>query len=392
MDRLIGVLEPAEVGAVMLWDSASGLFHPAAAFGYDQEIFKSLGLRAGEGITGKVFAENTARLLNSPDEIARAMDDLQPGNMQIVIQSLGMDKLPLCTLAAPISVDGQKFGVLLLETIEGPAVFTEDEIPFVQTLADLIAMSIDRARLTAKTDTIRETREAERMRSELMAALSHELRLPLTAIKGYTTALLMDEVEWNPQKRAAFLQRIDAECDNMQVLLSDLLDSALTDMNQLSVEAAPVRLHRIANEVTSEMQLRTELHRLVVDLPSDFPIVSIDPHWIKQVFRNLLDNAIKYSPEGGLIVIRGESRLRDVVVNIADQGIGISPENLIPLFEKYFRVMPSDNYRVPGSGLGLPITRAILEAHGGRIWIESRIGQGTTVSFSLPQFDLPEEA
>jgi len=202
----------------------------------------------------------------------------------------------------------------------------------------------------------------------------------------------MDEVEWDPQKRAAFLQRIDAECDNMQVLLSDLLDSALTDMNQLSVEAAPVRLHRIANEVTSEMQLRTELHRLVVDLPSDFPIVSIDPHWIKQVFRNLLDNAIKYSPEGGLIVIRGESRLRDVVVNIADQGIGISPENLIPLFEKYFRVMPSDNYRVPGSGLGLPITRAILEAHGGRIWIESRIGQGTTVSFSLPQFDLPEEA
>jgi K+-sensing histidine kinase KdpD len=391
MDKLIGVLKPAEVGAVMLWDGAAGLFRPAAAFGYDQEIFKEIRLRAGEGITGKVFAENAARLLNSPDEIAEAMDDIRPDNVQVVAQSLGVEKLPKCTLAAPISVDGQKFGVLLLETIEGPAVFTEADISFVQTLADLIAMSIDRARLTARADSIREARESERMRSELMAALSHELRLPLTAIKGYTTALLMDEVEWDQEKSAEFLGLIDSECDNMQVLLSDILDSALTDVNQLSIDAKPVRLHRIAREVTSEMQLRTELHRLVVDLPSDFPIVAVDPHWIKQVFRNILDNAIKYSPEGGLIVIRGESRPADVVVNIADQGIGISPENLIPLFEKYFRVIPSDDYHVPGSGLGLPIARAIVEAHAGRIWIESRAGQGTTVSFPLPQFDLPEE-
>lgn len=391
MDRLNGVLEPAEFGAVMLWDSATGLFQPAAAFGYNLEEFKKIGLQAGEGITGKVFADNTARLLNAPDEIAEAMDDIRPANYQVVVRSLGAEKLPLCTLAAPISVDGQKYGVLLLETIEGPAIFTAADIPFMQTLADLIALAIDRARLSAKADSIREARASERMRSELMATLSHELRLPLTAIKGYATALLMDEVDWDQEKRAEFLQLIDAECDNMQVLLSDILDSALVDVNQLAIDSKPVRLHRIAHEVTSEMQLRTKLHRLVVDLPSDFPIVAADPHWIKQVFRNILDNAIKYSPEGGLIVIRGEARPEDVVVNIADQGIGISPENLIPLFEKYFRVMPSDDYYVPGTGLGLPIARAIVEAHGGRIWIESQAGQGTTLSFSLPQFQLPEE-
>ena len=132
-------------------------------------------------------------------------------------------------------------------------------------------------------------------------------------------------------------------------------------------------------------------HSLVVDLPPDFPIVATDPHWIKQVFRNILDNAIKYSPDGGLIVIRGEVRPQDVVIDIADQGIGISPENMIPLFEKYFRVIPTDDYHVPGSGLGLPIARAIVEAHNGRIWIESRKGQGTTLSFSLPRFKLPFE-
>jgi K+-sensing histidine kinase KdpD len=391
MDKLIGVLEPAETGAVMLWDNASGYFRPAAAFGYNQEIFQVIRMRAGEGITGKVFTENRARLLNTAKEIAAAMDNIHPDNLAVIVQSLGEDKLPICTLAAPISVDGQQFGVLLLETFDGPGVFTTADIPFVQSLADLIAMSIDRARLSAKADSIREARESERMRSELMAALSHELRLPLTAIKGYTTALLMDEVVWDRKKSLEFLKLIDAECDNMQVLLSDILDSALTDVNQLSIEAKPVRLHRIAREIVSEMQTQTDLHRLVVDLPVDFPIVSVDPHWIRQVFRNILDNAIKYAPEGGLIVIRGETRIKDVVVSIADQGMGISPENLIPLFEKYFRIIPSDDYHVPGSGLGLPISRAIVEAHGGRIWIESKEGQGTTVNFSLERFDLPEE-
>ncbi len=327
MDKLIGVIEPAEVGAVMLWDSATGFFQPAAAFGYILDEFKEIRLQVGEGITGKVFADNTPRLLNTPAEIAAAMEDIRPDNHQIVVRSLSSDKLPLCTLAAPISVDRQKFGVLLLETIEGPAVFTEMDIPFVQTLADLIALAIDRARLSAKANSVREARESERMRSELMATLSHELRLPLTAIKGYTTALLMDEVKWDQEKTTEFLQLIDAECDNMQVLLSDILNSALVDVNQLGLEMKPVRLHRIAQDVTSEMQLRTKLHRLVVDLPSDFPIVSADHHWIKQVFRNILDNAIKYSPEGGLIVIRGETRLEDIVINIADQGNGISPEN-----------------------------------------------------------------
>jgi len=107
-------------------------------------------------------------------------------------------------------------------------------------------------------------------------------------------------------------------------------------------------------------------------------------HWIRQVFRNVLDNAIKYSPKGGLIVIHGEVRKTDVVVSVADQGIGISPEDLIPLFEKYHRLTSSNTMSVPGMGLGLPIARIIIEAHNGRIWAESKVGQGTTLSFSIP--------
>ena len=126
----------------------------------------------------------------------------------------------------------------------------------------------------------------------------------------------------------------------------------------------------------------------MVDFATTFPILEFDTRWIKQVFRNILDNALKYSPEGGLIVIRGEVRLYDVVIMVADQGIGISPENLIPLFERYYRVRSTANLHIPGTGLGLPIARAIVEAHGGRIWAESKLSEGTTIYFSLPK--MPE--
>ena len=384
MDKIIGVLEPAEVGAVMLWDEPSGLFRPAAAFGYNLAILKEIGLRAGESITGKVVDAGITLLLDSPQSVAEAMADMRPANRKILALSLGTEKLPRCTVAAPIEVGENRFGVLVLETLEGATQFTTEDIPFVGTLADLIALALDRARLSTKADAIREAREAERLRSELMATLSHELRLPLTAIKGYASALLLDEIEWSEEKQTDFIQQIEAECDNMGIILTDILDSSLVEVEQLAIELQPVRLGRIAREVSEEIQRRTDRHNLMVDFPSDFPLVEADPHWIRQVFRNVLDNAIKYSPEGGLIVIRGEVRTSDIVVSVADQGIGISPEDLIPLFEKYHRLTSSNTMQVSGMGLGLPIARTLVETHGGRIWAESKIGQGTTLSFSLP--------
>ena len=109
-----------------------------------------------------------------------------------------------------------------------------------------------------------------------------------------------------------------------------------------------------------------------------------DPDRLTQVLRNLLDNAVKYSPQGGLTVVRGEVQAGEAVISVADQGIGIAPEHLNRLFEKYFRVKAGQSRGVAGSGLGLPIARAIVEAHGGRIWAESRVGQGSTFTFTLP--------
>ncbi len=385
IQKIIGVIEPADVGAVMLWDQPSGFFRPAAAFGYDVQALSELGLRAGEAITGKVFDDGAGRLVSTPERVAEAMADMRPSNRAVMTRALGSDALPQCTLAAPIKVGTYKYGVLVLETIRGPTVFSESDLPFLQTISDLIALAIDRDRLAAQADAVREERRAERMRSEVLATLSHELRMPLTAIQGYSSALLLDEVDWSEEKGQKFLRMIEEESENMQSMLKDILDSSLIDVDQLIIERQPVRLPHLARDVAEEMQHRTESHRIIVDFPEKFPILVIDPRWIKQVFRNILDNAIKYSPEGSLIVIRGEERPSDVVIMVADQGIGISPEDLIPLFERYFRVRSAANLHIPGTGLGLPIARAIVEGHGGRIWAESNPGEGTTIYFSLPK-------
>jgi signal transduction histidine kinase len=343
-----------------------------------------LSLQEDESITGKVYAEGKTVILNDAAAIASAMADLQPTNRAIWSQALGSNRLPCSVVAGPLWAGDHKFGVLILGTLHPQKGFSASDVPFVQTLADLIALAIDRVRLETEAQAIREAKQADRLRAEALAILSHELSTPLGAIKGYSTALLLDEVLWSSEKRREFLQLIEEACENLETMIGDILDSSLIDVGQLTLEYQPVRLERLAREVAGEMQRMAEIHSLVLDFPIDFPLLDIDPLRLKQVLRNILNNAIKYSPEGGLVVIRGQVCSTDVVVSIADQGRGIAPEDLIPLFEKYFRVKAPAGPHVPGTGLGLPVARAIVEAHGGRIWAESKVGEGTILYFSLP--------
>jgi K+-sensing histidine kinase KdpD len=384
LDKITTLLEPAEFGVILLWNPSTRLFRPQAASGRalrDRDAVLAISLAEGESITGSVFAEGKARLICDPEAIAREMSNLHPAKRAAMINGYGS---PKCAVAVPLHKDDHRYGVLVLETINSPITFSDDDLPFVQILSDLIALEIDRTRLDAEVAITQKLQQEDRLRSEVMAALSHELRTPLASIKGYATALMLEEVNWSEEKRQEFLRLIDVETDNLERMVSDIMDASLIDIGQLDIEPQPLRLPRLAGEVSQEMQRHSSMHRFVVDFPEDFPIVDADPRRIRQVFLNILDNAIKYSPAGGLIVIRGEVRPTDVVVSVADQGVGISPEDLIPLFDKYFRVKAPTGYHVPGTGLGLPVARAIIETHGGRIWAKSKLDEGTTLYFSIP--------
>ncbi len=389
--RTIGdVIETAEAGMILLWDESLSVFRAEAAFGYDLDELATVEIMEGESVSGKVFLSDEARLYATREEAGRAIADIHSSNLAAIQKAHGKDELPACMLAAVLKVGERRYGVLHIESYRDPAKFSERDISFIQTVADVISLALDRYRLDAHATQVREAETEDRMRSEIMATLSHELRTPLSAIKGYATAMLLEDVNWDSEKRVEFLQQIDNECDNLQSMISEILDSSLIDVGQMVIEPQPIRMEMLVTEIANEIQRRAKNHRLVVDFPSDFPLLDADPGRVKQVIRNIVDNSIKYGPDGGLIVIRGTVRPKDVVISIADEGVGISPEDLIPLFEKYFRVKSPTGHHVAGTGLGLPVARAIVEAHGGKIWAESKMDEGTTLYFSLPRGGMSE--
>jgi len=392
MERIYQGIEQVDFGLLILWDPTEGSFRPRAARGTvfkDAPALEALSLQENESIAGRVHDLDKAMLLTSLIDASDWTADMQPNNRAAVIRAFGGDIPPSQVAAVPLKTGEHRYGVLILGSLQDSPAFSERDLDFVTVLADLISLvAIDRTRMEEEASAALEAKLSGRLRAEALATLSHELRTPLAAIKGYSTALLLEDVEWPDDKRSEFLKLIDGECDDLETMITDILDSSLIDVGQMALEYQPVRLERLAREVADEMQSRTGDHRLVVDFPREFPILDADSRRIKQVMRNILDNSIKYSPDGGLIVIRGEARTDDAVVEISDQGVGLSPEDLIPLFDKYFRVKSPTGYHVAGTGLGLPVARAIVEAHGGRIWAESKVGEGTTLSFSIPMMEM----
>lgn len=271
-----------------------------------------------------------------------------------------------------------------MENTSQPSSSLQTDMSFLESAGDVVTEAVEGAGQGQEQLSAQALAEANRLKSELISTLAHELRTPLTSIKGYSTALLMEEAAFDAKVQREFLQIIDQECDVLQDLIHDLLESSIIDAGLLRLELQPVRLPRLAKKVTRDIAHRAPKHHVLVDFPHDFPIVDADPDRVAEVLRNLLDNAVKYSPEGGLVFVRGQVQDNEVVISVADQGVGLASEHLNRLFEKYFRVDSGLGRHVVGSGLGLPIARTIVESHGGRIWAESELGQGTTLYFALP--------
>jgi signal transduction histidine kinase len=381
---LIERLDAADAGSLWLYDASEDRLVAVSGQGYELTSLRRIHLAPGESIGGKVFQTGEAMLCSTPDETAAAMADMTDLNREWFVRATTGLGEALSALGLPLVTARGTIGVLVLLNLQQPGGFTDNDLDFLWRLADLLSLAIENARLHEELHNIQALSEANRLKAELISTLAHEMRTPLTSIKGYSTALLLEEGTFSPETQREFLQIIDEECDTLQNLIHDILESSIIDAGLLKLEIQPVLLPRLVQSVVDDMAHRTDKHRFVVDLLGWFPIVDADPERITQVLRNLLDNAIKYSPDGGLIIVRAEVQPDEVVISVADQGLGIAPEHLHRLFEKYFRAKTGLAQHVVGSGLGLPISHAIVESHGGRIWAESVVGQGSTFYFTLP--------
>ncbi|MBN1317860.1 MAG: hypothetical protein JXA42_20415, partial [Anaerolineales bacterium] len=309
---------------------------------------------------------------------------LSPESRNILNESRLKPKKVSSCVCIPLITGKATIGIMMLENIHQSINFSEVDLPFLKAIAGLFALSIENAFLKEELQVMETIKEANRLKTELISTLAHELRTPLTSIKGYSTALLMEDISFEQSTQREFLQFIDQECDCLQDLIQELLESSIIDSGLLKLELQPVRVPIVAEAVIKDFARRTEGHRFMFDFPESFPLVDADPHRLSQVLRNLLDNAVKYSPNGGLIIVRGQTFEHKIVISVADQGVGLAPEHVNRLFEIGFRVKSGLIRHVSGSGLGLPICRTIIENHGGRIWAESEPEQGTTLFFSLP--------
>jgi signal transduction histidine kinase len=228
------------------------------------------------------------------------------------------------------------------------------------------------------------------MKSTFVSVISHELKTPVALIKGYAGTLRRPDAAWDPDTLADGLAVIEEEADRLNALIDNLLDASRIQAGVFKLERSDVDLQRLATKVVERFRLQTGSHQFELDFPDNLPSVWADEARIRQVLDNLVSNAIKYSPQGGLIRIGGWQEGPGVVVYVADQGIGIPADEQGRLFDSFYRVDSGLRRQTKGTGLGLYLCKAIVEAHDGRIWVRSEPHRGSTFFFALPE-DAAEE-
>jgi PAS domain S-box-containing protein len=348
----------------------------------------SLSLVAHRGMTSEALRDlETFRL--GRGLMAKVIRSRQPvvidggaGDVQLDVP--GPDGGTAWTLAAvPIQARENVLGVLCVSSHSSRQVVAR-EIHLLTAIGNQIGMATENLRLLAEASEIQVLRELNRLRSELIANVSHELRTPLGLIKVFASTLLREDVQFDEETRHEFLCDIEEETDKLEELVRNLLDISRMEEGRLRLDKQPTNIGHLAQEVLDDMQGQCAQHNVVLALPAKPLVAPVDAKRIAQVLRNLLSNAIKYSPQGTTVTVQGRSEDGRVLIEVRDQGIGIPEKDLARVFERFYRIDNEFTRKVGGVGLGLALCRGIVEAHDGRIWVESAPGKGSAFSFVLP--------
>ncbi len=298
---------------------------------------------------------------------------------------------PRCAAAAdsiavlPLRGPSGVLGVLTLGRRDG-RLPTSEEQPVVAAICDQIAVAVDNTRLATELRTLEARHEVQRIRSELISAVSHELRTPLGFIKGYATTLLREDAPIDPATSRHFLEIIDEETEKLEHMIEELLDVSRLQAGRLQIEPTPIVIGELVAHAINKARPTLEASGHIVELRvPDEPIpVFADPLRVEQVVDNLLENAARYSEPGSTIDVTLHAEDGHVLIDVTNAGDGVPATELEQIFEPFYRGAEAKQRRVRGTGLGLAICRGIVEAHGGRIWVENGHDHTTTFLVTLP--------
>jgi two-component system sensor histidine kinase KdpD len=283
--------------------------------------------------------------------------------------------LPLVGLRGPV-------GVLAVRLGDGREPLTTDQMQLLETFANQEALALERALLARETHRQRLAVEGEKLRNDLLAAVSHDLRTPLAAISGAASSLASSEDRLDPAAKRELVLTIHEEAERMNRLANNLLEMGRLHSDGASLRREWQPLEEVFGAALSQVDSQLKGREVVLRLPDDLPLVPIDEVLVERVLVNLLENASRYTPAGAPIELGAAAGDGEVIVEVLDRGPGLQPGEENRIFEKFFRGEAARASR--GIGLGLALSRSIVEAHGGRIWVENRPQGGASFRFSLP--------
>ena len=286
-------------------------------------------------------------------------------------------------MLVPISKGKRVIGVLRVGSLK-TNYFTQDNLEFLTVIADELAIIIEMVTLydniSRKAD---ELAQLNRLKDEFLSTVSHELKTPLTTIKGFVSVILSGEVGPLNEQQLNFLNITDQSVNRLTHLISNLLDISRLN-SKVEMESQPLALGELIKTSVANMALKARENgvALVSSVDSALPVVHGDPRWITQVIDNLILNAIKYAGKGSNVAVTGRNKGTAAVIGVEDNGPGIPEAEQKLVFEKFYRGKTGTIQ--PGTGLGLAISKSVIEKHGGKIWLESKPGQGARFFFALP--------
>jgi len=285
-------------------------------------------------------------------------------------------------LYLPLGEAKQQLGVLAVVPENPRRVLLPEQLHLLETFASQIGLALERARLTEATEEARVSAESERLRNTMLASISHDLRTPLAVMAGAASALARREPALDEATRVTLAASIEGKAREMTDLISNVLDLTRLESGQVALRLDWETLDDLAGTALGRLGERARAHQLVIDLPQDLPPVRVDGALVVQVFANLFDNVLKYTPAGTRARVSAVADGAVVRVSVDDDGPGLPAGDPERMFDKFQR--GEGEAATAGVGLGLAICRAIVQAHGGEIRARRRLGGGAHFEFTLP--------